>query len=212
MTTWNKSKTLTSLVLFVLGAFLLSTGTASAQIRTVIPDENPGPPFYARIERESVNTVSVPHTEQWAAIVFYRSPSCVPPDFNLMDIIHIPGAFGCSLTIDGFAIFRNGPPPIDLAPMMVMLKGTGAVPIWFVSWPELQAAAADDELTIIELMAMDSLIVGTADTFHETLHPTGGAVNPRIVITARGTLSDGRTFHLQHTAGNNVAQTNISFK
>jgi hypothetical protein len=208
MTTWNKSKTLTSFVLFVLGAFLLSTGTASAQVRIVFPAEHPGGPFYARIEPNSI----APHTDEWAAIVFYRSPACVPPDFNLLDFFHVPQAFACQLTVDGFFIWRNDPPPIDAPPMMIVSRGTGSVPIWFVSWPQLQAAVADDNLTLTELLAMDSLIVGSAHQFHETLHPTDGAVNPRIVITAKGTLSDGRTFHLQHTAGNNRAQTNISFK
>jgi hypothetical protein len=212
MTTRNESKISTCLSLFVLAAFLLCTGTASAQVRTVIPDEDPGPTFYARIERQSVHTEIAPHTAQWAAIMFYRSPSCVPPDFNLLDLFHIPAAFGCSLTIDGFEIWRNGPPPIDFAPMMAMFRGTGDVPIWFVSWPELQAAAADDVLTITELMAMDSLIVGTADKFHETLHPTGGAINPRIVITAGGILSDGRTFQLQHSGGIGGVQTRINFR
>lgn len=197
-----------------LSAFIFAglTATAAAQIRTEIPTEDPGPPFYARIERQAAHTEIAPHTDEWAAIVFYRSPECVPPDFNLMDLFHVPQAFACQLTIDGFEIWRNGPPPIDFAPMMAVFRGTGSVPIWFVSWPQLQAAVADDNLTLTELMAMDSLIVGSANQFHETLHPTDGAVNPRLVITARGTLSDGRSFDLQHTGGNNRAQTNISFK
>ncbi len=193
----------------ILAGLAVST---AAQVRTEIPTEDPGPPFYARIERRAAHTRIAPHTEEWAAIVFYRSPACVPPDFNLMDLFHVPQAFGCALTIDGFEIWRNGPPPIDFAPMMAVFRGTGSVPIWFVSWPELQAAVADDDLTLMELMAMDSLIIGSADHFHETLHPTDGAVNPRIVISAKGTLADGRSFHLQHTGGNNRFQTNIRFR
>jgi hypothetical protein len=185
---------------------------ASAQVRTEIPTEDPGPPFYARVERQAVHTDIVPHTDEWAAVVFYRDPACVPADFNLMDLFHVPNAFFCGLTIDGFEIWRNGPPPIDFAPMMAEFRGLGSVPIWFVSWPELQAAVADDTLTITELAAMDSLVVGTATNFHETLHPTDGARNPSLIMTAKGTLSDGRTFRLQHSGNRGGIQTNISFK
>lgn len=194
-------------------AFLLMTATAaSAQVRTEIPTEDPGPPFYARFERDAVHTDIVPHTDEWAAVVFYRSPGCIPVNFNLLDLFDVPGAFFCDLTIDGFEVWRNGPPPIDQAPMMAVLRGMGAVPIWFVSWEELQAEIADDALTITELSAMKSLIVGTATDFHETLHPTGGAVNPKILINARGTLEDGRSFRLTHSGQKGGITTNINFK
>lgn len=191
---------------------ILAALPVNGQVRTEIPGEDPGPPFYARVERQAVHTEIVPHTDEWAAVVFYRNPACVPADFNLMDLFHVPNAFFCGLTIDGFEIWRNGPPPIDPAPMMAEFNGLGAVPIWFVSWPELQAAVADDTLTMTELSAMDSLIVGSATNFHETLHPTGGAKNPKLIMTASGTLSDGRTFRLQHSGSQGGIQTNISFK
>ena len=194
-------------------AFLLMTVTVGrSQVRTEIPTEDPGPPFYARFERDAVHTDIVPHTDEWAAVVFYRSPACIPANFNLLDLFDVPGAFFCDLTIDGFEIWRNGPPPIDPAPMMAVLRGMGAVPIWFVSWEELQVAIADDVLTMPELEAIPSLIKGSATDFHETLHPTGGAVNPKILINASGTLADGRRFRLMHSGQRGGITTNISFK
>lgn len=199
-----------AIALFVVS--IMFGASVHAQVRTEIPTEDPGPPFYARVERQAVHTQIVPHTDEWAAVVFYRSPQCVPADFNLMDLFHVPNAFFCDLTIDGFEIWRNGPPPIDPAPMMAVFRGLGSVPVWFVSWPALQAAVADDVLTIGDLQAMPSLMIGSATTFHETLHPTGGAVNPKLLINAQGTLTDGRTFHLMHSGQKGTIETQISFK
>ena len=203
-------------LLLIPVAFIMLTialvGSAQAQVRTQIPEEDPGPPFYARVERSSVHTQIVPHTDEWAAIVFYRSPACVPPNFNLMDLFNVPGAFFCQLTIEGFEIWRNGPPPVDFAPMQAKFNGLGAVPVWFVSWSELQAAIADDVLTITELQTLSSLQKGTATFFRETLHPTGGANQPKLSITARGTLEDGRIFQLHHSGSVATVQTTISFR
>lgn len=200
---------------FAIAAFaflLMNVTAASAQVRTEIPTEDPGPPFYARFERDAVHTDIVPHTDEWAAVVFYRSPACIPATFNLLDLFDVPGAFFCDLTIDGFEIWRNGPPPVDSAPMMAVFRGLGSVPIWFVSWEELQAAIADDVLTMPELEAIPSLIKGSATDFHETLHPTGGAVNPKILIKAHGVLEDGRSFQLMHSGQKGGITTRISFK
>jgi hypothetical protein len=130
---------------------LVGAAPAYAQVRTEFPEHDPGPPFYARVERSSVHTEIVPHTEDWGAVVFYRALYCVPAEFNLLDLFDIPAAFFCPLTIEGFEVWRNGPPPEDLAPMQAKFNGLGAVPVWFVSWPELQAAVADDVLTLAEL-------------------------------------------------------------
>lgn len=176
-----------------------SVPDARAAVRTVIPGEDPGPPFYARIERpyaggEPGGTI---HSDEWAAIVFYRSPACVPPDFNLLDFFDVPAAFGCALTVEGFEVWANGGPPADEAPLHALLRGTGNVPVWFVSWPALQAAMADDVITISELSGMPSLRKGHASYFHETLHPTGGAERGnKLEINASGTLVDGGAFRL----------------
>ena len=71
----------------VLAAALFGAANLSAQVRTEIPKEDPGPPFYARIERQAAHTNIAPHTEEWAAVVFYRSPACVPPVTIMMSSI-----------------------------------------------------------------------------------------------------------------------------
>lgn len=170
--------------------------TAHAQVRVTVPEEDPGPPFYASIER-----AFVPHTDEWAAIAFLRQPGCIPDDFNLLDLIDVPAAFGCPLTVQGHLIYKNAPPPVDFAPIEAILHGLGGVPVWFASWPEMQAALADDVLTVPELLSLPSLRMGLASFYKETQHPgferPQGAGNGKVEITARGTLTDGRTFQFQ---------------
>ncbi len=146
-------------------------------------------PYYARIERSWIY-----HDDEWAGVAFYRPPSCVPAGFNLLDLLDIPGAFACTpITTDGFSIWDNGP-GTDPAPTHVQLDGLGAVPIWFVKWSEMQDAVADGVLTIGELGALPSLLVGTASTYHENLHPLGTANVGMIEISSSGTLQDCRSF------------------
>ncbi len=87
--------------------------------------------------------------------------------------------------------------------MQSKLREAGAVPVWFVSWPVLQAAAADGVLTITELAGLPTLVKGHADQFDETLHPLQGARNGHLKMNAFGTLPDGRSFRVQVTAVNN---------
>jgi hypothetical protein len=177
-------------------ACAIGTGDAGmAAVRQSIPDEQAGPPFYARIGTEAI------HTDEWAAIPFYRDPSCVPSDFNLMTFFDAPRAFSCALTVEGHVVWKNGPPPQDFAPIQQNLRGAGPVPVWLVAWPELEAAMADGVLTIVELAALPSLQVGYADVFHETLHPAEAAKRGMIQLNARGTLDDGRAFSVQAVAG-----------
>jgi len=163
-------------------------------VHTTFPP--PNAPFYARIG-PGPNAI---HDEQWAAIPFYTSPDCVPADFNLLNFFDIPRAFGCPLNVQGLSVWKNGPPPIDLAPIQNILQGTGAVHIWFVHWNELQAGLADGVLTVPELRVMPSLQKGLANLYHETLHPPGTAQVGRDVIAAHGTLTDGRVFQLESSA------------
>ena len=172
---------------------------APGAVTAGIPEADPGPPFYAILER-----AFVPHTSEWAAIVFVReplAPGCIPPWFDLLDQIAVPFAFGCPLVVEGHVTYRNGPPPIDLAPIHVRLREAGPVPVWFVSWPELQAASADDELTLPELQALPSLLEGTASSLDFNQHPgperPQGFGNGKIGLVARGVLQDGRSFLVQ---------------
>ena len=184
-----------SLALAALAA-LLPASQAGAATRLEVPEESPGPPYYARL---SAPPALAPHTDDWAAIVFYRNPACVPSGFNLLRFFAGPSAFACPLTVEGFEIWENGPGQ-DPAPRISKLREAGPVPVWFVSWPQLQAAAGDGVLTITELRALPSLITGTASRFTETLHPSQSNKKGKINIGARGTLSDGRSFQLQFVA------------
>lgn len=187
------------------GAALLTfigAGSAGAQVMLRVPDQSPGIPAYAHVERQFVW-----HTEQLAAIVFLRAPDCVPANFNLLDLYDLPappvhpGAFACPLTTSGFELWDD--PGKDGAPRQAVSTGN-AVPVWFVSWPVLQAALADNVLTKSELESLNPL-KGVATSFHELLHPdsgppgsTGGG-NGRLTITASGFLRDGRAFQYEFT-------------
>lgn len=179
----------------VLVLLLLVVPTALAAVRI---DSDGQVPFYARVPRGDII-----HNDDWAVIVFYRPASCIPEDFNLLDFFDFPsntgpGAFGCNPpTTDTIEFWRNGP-GIDFAPVRARFRGLGAVPIWFVEWPELEAAIADDMLTIGELEALPSLRQGSADNYQERLRP-GESPSTRasgIWLIARGELTDGSGFRV----------------
>jgi hypothetical protein len=166
-------------------------------VRTTWPSANdPGLPYYARIEAQQIFAV-----DGWAVIPFYRDPACIPANFNLLAFFDVPAAFGCPLTVQGFNLW-HGEPFAD-APKIIQVQGMGAVPFWFIPAGAVLDAVADDVLTIGELAALPGRIVGYASQFHETLHPTGGHPNPKIIQTAHGTLEDGRRFqfHITLTGG-----------
>ena len=184
---------------------------APSRARTAIPalveqsagePEPAGLPFYARLE--GAFQPPALHSDEWAAIVFYRQPSCVPSGFNLLDFLDIPRAFGCPLTVDGFQIWKD---PFPALPIQVNITGLGAVPIWFMSWVELQAAMADGVVTIGELQGLNSLVVGSANSYRELLHP-----GEHLVMTARGVLEDGRQFSIEYSyAGGATRHVRIVF-
>jgi hypothetical protein len=147
---------------------LLMTPAMFADVRIPFPSaQDPGGPVYTTIERGLAF-----HDGPPAAVLFYRDPGCVPADFNLLDGQDLvgfpdnPRAFACPLAVEGFGIWKQGP-LVDIVPRHVLTRGTGAVPIWFVAWPELEAASADDVLTISELRTLPSLEVGYAIHFEE---------------------------------------------
>lgn len=156
--------------------------------------QSPGPPFYTI----AANGGFIPHTDDWAALPFLRQLACVPSGANLLQIVGGP-AFGCPATVTGHEHWENGP-GIDAAPRQTVFRGSGAVPIVFASWSDVQAEAADGDMTLPELLAVPSAIVGTAHVYNETdiLGISGplGAGRGMYKISARGTLSDGRSFQL----------------
>ena len=183
-------------------AVVMSAQSASADVNLTVPGESPGVPAYARVEPGGVF-----HTGQWAAVPFYRLPTCVPEDFNLMTFFDVPRAFGCPLTVSGHEVWDNGPGQ-EPAPNLAVTRGTG-VPVWFASWPEIEGAMSEGVLTIGELSGLDSLVTGTADRYQEVLRP-----GELTVINARGTLSDGRSFrfHAKYSAGDPAPRAQINIR
>lgn len=196
----------------VTGAALLACLGAApllANVRTSVPSENPGPPAYSHIQHAAgPEPFFIPHTSEWAAIPFLRNTACIPPDFNLLDFNDFtpafpggpPRPFVCPLTVEGFALWKNGPPPIDFVPIFSQFHGSGSVPVWFVQWPELLGAVADSNLTLTELASMESLQIGFASLYQDTVLPgvnrPQGPGNGKIEINAFGFLLDGRSFQL----------------
>ena len=185
----------------LLALAVLSPTPARADVRTTFSPEEKysGPPYYAFLDRPPLGEIF--RDGDWVAVPFVRDPNCVAlkrPTFNLLDSADVPAAFDCVLTVNGFAIWKNGPPPTDLVPIQSYYSGLGSVPVWFVRWTELQAAIADDVLTIGELRSLPSLIVGTASFFEAVEQPGSfrpqGFGNGKIEVIALGMLSDGRRF------------------
>ena len=191
-TSWSVLFKLLAVILMLASALLLVVPDGQAKIRT----QGVELPAYARIEHGFAI-----HTAEWAAIAFYRPTECVPGDFNLLDFFDL-AAFGCTpSTTGGFAIW-SGEPWIT-APIQMHFYGLGAVPVWFVSWPELEAAMADEMLTMVELEGLPSLLIGSASFYTETLHPSDPSMvvrSPMIEYQAFGLLEDGRSFQV-HAAG-----------
>jgi hypothetical protein len=163
--------------------------------------EDPGPPFYARIEPAPPHIYTV---DGWAVIQFYRDPACIRGSFNLLALFDAPAAFGCPLVVEGFSLWE-GQPFSSGAPKITEAQGTGAVPFWFIPADAVSDAMTDGVLTIGELAALPGRLTGVATEFSEALHPGapplagGGHRNPVFSQSARGTLEDGRTFEYHVT-------------
>src|SRR5687767_1113461 len=89
-------------------ATMIVVGTANRAVAQPVhvdfPGGTPGPPIYANI-----GGGFLPHTDELAVVFFYRSPDCVPADFNLLDFVDFtpafpggpPRPFMCELQIEG---------------------------------------------------------------------------------------------------------------
>jgi hypothetical protein len=186
---------------------LFAMVVVTANVRLEFPSQVPGPPIYVEgIGFLPDGEVIVAFEDAgWAAIPFLREPSCVPADFNLLEGIDLPnaqspGAFGCALTIRGFEIWQT-PPPDGSAPRALQARGIDAVPIYFVSIPDIEAAIADGVFTITELNALPSLRIGQAAVFSMEVRPSLPYGTPGIEVSAHGLLHDGGGFYFQAVAG-----------
>jgi hypothetical protein len=149
----------------------------------------PGPPVYANFAANFM-----PSDNGTLAIAFYRDPSCIPTGFNLLTQLDVPGAFACELTVEGRVWWHD--PATDPFPFQIRLWGLGAVPIYFVDEAELAAAAQDGVLTIGELQALPSLLIGIAEIFEQVIHNSNQARGAQEqqknkgheMLNARGTM------------------------
>jgi hypothetical protein len=169
-----------------------SRAQSGAPIILRYPGEHPGPRYYALFERGFT-----PNDNGWAGIVFVRDPSCVPAGFNLLDFFDSPAvALACELTVEGESWWHDvsAPPPFQMHE-----RGVGAVPVYFVRLSELQAAIADDVLTIGELESLPSLVIGAASFLEHNVHNTNQPTNHgHETLVSHGLLEDGRSFEFRY--------------
>jgi hypothetical protein len=181
-----------SLVVSVLAVLALA-GAVWANVRLRVP-QDVTPPFYTSGSGPFIlgdGSLFAINDGEWAVIVFYRSPEFAPAGFDFLNDFD-PNVFSAPLHVDGFIELDNAG---DF--LMSQARGTGAVPMWFVKWEELQDAAADGTLLIDELLDMDSLRVGTASSFEEQNHVDGIHPVSHLTVVASGTLEGGGTFDLR---------------
>jgi hypothetical protein len=169
-----------------------SATQSSAPVILRFPADQPGPRFYALFGRGFM-----PNDNGWVGIVFVRSPSCIPSGFNLLDWFDSPPtAWACTLTIEGEAWWHDVAVP---PPFQTHERGTGAVPVYFVRLSELQAAIADDVITIGELESLPSLLIGKASFLEHITHNTNQPTNHgHETLVSRGLLEDGRSFEFRY--------------
>lgn len=205
---------------FTLVVAIVWSQTAMANdglVRTTWPSaEDPGMPFYARVE---LLPPFIFNDGEWAAVIFYREPGCVPTAFNLISVFDVPAAFSCPHTVHGSSLWHGA--IFNGAPKVITISGNGAVPIWFVPWEAVKdQAKASGVLTIADLQQIEGRLVGSAARYTETLQPHpdpafggGGHPNPKMIVNARGQLEDGRQFNLHITwVHDEVQSIQIQFK
>jgi hypothetical protein len=202
-TTYNPFGTVAIIRNLSLGIlFLLAAPLLSAQpVQLDFPSDSPGIPAYARMNTFYENS-NLPRTADWAAVVFYRNTDCVPLDFDLGQLFHLPGpagpgAFGCDLLVEGTELWANGPDQGDLAPIYARTRNAvAALPIWFVAWDEISVLLDTGSIFIDEIESLPSLIRGRAWWFEEYLKPDESAADPAISMRAEGRLENGGRFFL----------------
>ena len=186
-------RVLIGLFVFLAGVFPALVVRANPPVIETIPP-HPGPPWYADFSADFI-----PTDDGTVGIAFIREPSCIPTDFNLLVQFDVPAAWGCELTIGG-KTWRHE--VTDPYPFQARYSGLGAVPIYFVDEAELAAATQDGVLTIGELQALPSLLIGFADSYRNVTHNDnqGGAGFGHEVLNASGTiLQSGLPFYFHLT-------------
>ncbi|MGY6519570.1 MAG: hypothetical protein ACXIUZ_12750 [Lysobacteraceae bacterium] len=197
-----QSNALRTVLLPVLAAGLMA-GAAAAQdlphmgVRLDVPVESPGIPAYMRL----ADYQWLPRNEQWTALVFYREPGCVPPDFNLLQFTHFPGpeglgAFACPLVVEGYDLRFASLDPSLPPEFMRMFNRSPEQPVWFVDSTALSALLDRGYVYINEIEDLPSLVRGRAWQFDERLYPSISNPEPGLTMHARGRLETGALFEL----------------
>lgn len=148
------------------------------------PGDDPGPPFYARIAvlgpdrlvMESNGTIIIP---------MMREVACIDPEFNLLDLYHVPNAFFCPLTLSGKGLIEPNA-PMGTFPAIAYGEGTN-MPVWFVESAPLLNAMADGVLTLTELNALNPK-KGIASRYEEFNKPRSEQ-DYLLVIESEGTIT-----------------------
>lgn len=152
-------------------------------IELAFPEDDPGPPFYARIAvlgpdvllMESNGTVVIP---------MMRQVECIDPEFNLLDLYHVPNGFFCPLTLSGRGLIEPNAP---MGTFPAIAYGVGSnMPVWFVDSDSLANAMADGVLTLPELEALNPR-KGVASRYEEYNKPRSEE-DYLLVIESEGTI------------------------
>lgn len=154
-----------------------------AFIELAFPEDDPGPPFYARIAvlgpdvllMESNGTVVIP---------MMRQVECIDPEFNLLDLYHVPNGFFCPLTLSGRGLIEPNA-PMGTFPKIAYGAGIN-MPVWFVDKAPLANAMADGILTLPELEALNPR-KGVASRYEEYNKPRSEE-DYLLVIESEGTI------------------------
>jgi hypothetical protein len=192
-------------VIVVLGS-ICGTVLAGGDVVRTIPDELQPPIYTAALQTGEEGAPFFLTDGVWVGIPFIRDPECIPPDFNLFELID-PAAADCPLTISGFGVFADQE---AFVPAHSQFFGFGAVPVWFVSLADLVATGGT--VTITQLVAMESLRIGSATFYHESdrlIVPNalrhGNAFGGHIVLQAVGSLAGGGSFQFRVSEGRHVS-------
>jgi hypothetical protein len=178
---------------------------SSAPLILTFHEEDPGPPYYANFAGD-VSTYGrfIPNDGEWAGIMFFYPPKCVPQDFNLLERTD-PRASDCRpVTVKTKLWFDPDTFP-DAPPLQIHTQeGEGGVPIYFVKMSNLETAMDDDFLNIDELHELqetDSLLIGNASFLQWITHNSYQAPGRSFgneQFTAKGNLEDGRSFQFHY--------------
>lgn len=170
-------------------------------LHLVFPAESPGIPAYVRLNL-NVGDYDLPNDGNWAALVFYRDPDCIPANFDLGQFFDPPGpgglgAFNCPILTEGLELWENGPGAGDAAPLYARSRNaTPGLPIWFVASSEIQPFIDSGHVFIDDIVSLPSLIRGSARWYEEALYPSEAAPDPSITMRAEGRLETGGRFSL----------------